>query len=55
MRESTLSWIGNFEEKVDLSYFYLAVQCHFLGYFDFNRKFLPYRKSKQRKFGETNS
>ena len=24
----------------------LIVQCHFLGYFDFNRKFLSYRKSK---------
>ena len=26
MRESTLSWIGNFEEKMDLSHIYLAVQ-----------------------------
>ena len=26
MRESTLSWIGNFEEKIDLSHIYLAVQ-----------------------------
>ena len=25
MRESTLSWIGNFEEKIDLSHIYLAV------------------------------
>ena len=25
MRESTLLWIGNFEEKIDLSHFYLAV------------------------------
>ena len=25
MRESTLSWIGNFEEKIDLSRIYLAV------------------------------
>ena len=25
MRESTLSWIGNFEEKMDLSHIYLAV------------------------------
>ncbi len=25
MRESTLSWIGNFEEKMDLSRIYLAV------------------------------
>ena len=26
MRESTFSWIGNFEEKIDLSHIYLAVQ-----------------------------
>ena len=26
MCESTLSWIGNFEEKIDLSHIYLAVQ-----------------------------
>ena len=26
MRESTLSWIGNFEEKMDLSHIYLVVQ-----------------------------
>ena len=25
MCESTLSWIGNFEEKIDLSHIYLAV------------------------------
>ena len=27
MRESTLLWIGNFEEKIDLSHIYLAVHC----------------------------
>ena len=25
MRESTLSWIGHFEEKIDLAHIYLAV------------------------------
>ena len=30
MRESTLSWIGNFEEKMDLSYIYLAVLSPYL-------------------------
>ena len=29
MRESTLSLIGNFEEKIDLSHIYLAVQVIF--------------------------
>ena len=30
MRESTLSWIGNFEEKIDLSHIYLA--AHYQNY-----------------------
>ena len=29
MSESTLSWIGNFEEKMDLSHIYLAVAVAF--------------------------
>ena len=28
MRESTLSWTGNFEEKMDLSHIYLAVPTY---------------------------
>ena len=29
MRELTLSWIGNFEEKMDLSHIHLAVNYFF--------------------------
>ena len=38
MRESTLSWIGNFEEKMDLSHIYLAVQERFYCNFYMYRK-----------------
>ena len=30
MHEPTLSWIGNFEEKMDLSHIYLAVTKNYL-------------------------
>ena len=43
MRKSTLSWIGNFEEKIDLSHIYLAVQTAF----SFDKKILGAKNAKQ--------
>ena len=34
MRKSTLFWIGNFEEKMDLSHIYLAVIVATAPYFE---------------------
>ena len=42
MRE-TLSWIGNFEEKMDLSHIYLAVQKSKISHFTFENKYGKFR------------